>query len=121
MIKQLAAQADERWKSIPSYIDPPRLQQTQPAIEAQDPGGHVQQKKLGTNIGVQSAVTQHDETEIATQSNIGQEGGSSEGIATGKEKRPSQTSPWADLRPKGAPSENWQPESWSPGVAPRAK
>ena len=56
MMKQLAAQADERWKSVPSYLDPPRMQQSQPPTEMKDPGGYTGQTAPEESEGVTSGV-----------------------------------------------------------------
>ena len=107
-MKQLAAEADERWNSKPSYMDGPERQQALPATAVnENEGPSKEQSDVGDGPGVgsldaeQQAVTQTDEEE---------------GKAKGKRQR--EENPWQ--RPQtGAPSENWQPATWTPGVAQR--
>lgn len=87
-MKQLAARADERWKSIPSYLDAPKQQQAGPAMEVTD-----SKPPDAGQSEVHSAV---------------------EGQEEGREKE----NPWAQAD-RGAPSENYQPGAWTPGVARR--
>ncbi|CAK3761950.1 NADH-ubiquinone oxidoreductase assembly factor N7BML [Lecanosticta acicola] len=118
MMKQLAAEADERWKSIPSYLDSPNRQQPQPAIGVQDPGGYVQQTEPESQEGVRSAVDDQEKVSAAIEGNPKDEG---RFRGQTKEKRTKEPAPWDKLRPQGAPSENWQPEPWTPGVAQRGR
>lgn len=112
-MKQLAAKADERWNSVPSFLDSPKKQQPAPAIGVQDPGGYVQQTEPTEHEGVRSAVDDADKVEASTEGQPKDEG-RFKGQA--KEKKP-KGNPWQ--RPQGAPSENWQPQEWSPGAAAR--
>lgn len=115
MMRQLAAEADERWKSVPSFLDAPSKRQPQPAIGVQDPGGHAQQSEPVEKEGARSAVD-GDEKVQATVDGRPQD----EGRLRGK-TREKKHNPWADRRPKGAPGEEWQPEPWTPGVAGRGQ
>ena len=112
MIKQLAAKADERWKSVPSYLDSPNRRQPEPAIGVQDPGAHAQQTEPEEKQGVRSAVGDKDEVKDASEGKA-----RSEGRFKGR-ARDQAESPW-DVPQRGAPSENWQPSAWTPGVAQR--
>ncbi|KAK4503392.1 hypothetical protein PRZ48_004307 [Zasmidium cellare] len=118
MMKRLAAEADERWKSIPSYLDAPSKQQPQPAIGVEDPGGYAQPTEPEEKQGVRNAV--EDEEKVAAASEGKPE---DEGRFKGKtrEKRGPKENPWAHLQPKGAPSESWQPQEWTPGVVQRGR
>ena len=118
MMKQLAAEADERWKSIPSYLDSPKQQQPQPAIGVQDPGGYVGQTEPEQPEGVRSAVDDQEKVDASSEGKP-QDEGRFKGKT--KEKKPKGPAPWDKLRPKGAPSENWQPQEWTPGVASRGR
>lgn len=94
MMKQLAAQADERWRSIPSYLDAPKNQQAGPAMEVAD-----SKPPDAGQSEVHSAVEGQEE-------------------AREKKAKEEKENPWARAD-RGAPSENWQPGAWSPGVAQR--
>lgn len=113
-MKQLAAQADERWKSTPSYLDAPKQQQPAPPMgvkETEKPTN--EQVEIGDIGGVRSAVG--GQQEVANASGAG------EVQEVGREKRKPrdrEENPWKKAE-RGAPSENWQPESWTPGVAQR--
>ncbi|EGP88370.1 uncharacterized protein MYCGRDRAFT_85733 [Zymoseptoria tritici IPO323] len=93
-MRQLAAEADERWKSIPSFLDNPR-----------------------------TAAAPQLETEP-----ISPTGGKPEEEVTGEKKKDAYSfkpkkarkeNPFDKALPKGNAGENWQPEGWTPGVAPR--
>ena len=111
-MKQLAAKADERWKSVPSFLDSPHRQQPAPAIGVQDPGGYAQQTEPEEKQGVRSAVGDQQEVQEAAAGQSPSEG-RFKGRANERED-----SPWKQAQ-KGAPSENWQPETWTPGIAQR--
>jgi len=111
-MKQLAAQADARWASVPSFLDSPDKQQPAPAIGVKDPGGYVQQTEPEKNEGVRSAVGDHEEVEGSVK---GQP--IDEGRFKGKTKD-KQENPWNKAQ-RGGPGEGWQPDTWSPGVATR--
>ena len=124
-MKQLAAAADERWASIPSYSDSPKLQQPQPAMEPRDQGGYgnkiegyVMKAKGEESEGVRNMAAGQDE-----MLNAGDAQTSSE-TSTGSEKRTQgrkrdrqkeTENPWT----KAAGGDSWQPQSWMPGAAPR--
>ena len=95
-LKHLALQADERWASKPSLLDKPTVQ---PGLETipRDPGGYAGQSEPKEKEGVRNAV----ETP----------GG------TGPEKGTKGDNPWK--RQRGGPSEEFQPEAWSPGAVRR--
>ncbi|KAL2009934.1 hypothetical protein VTN00DRAFT_5741 [Thermoascus crustaceus] len=96
-LKQLARLADERWASKPSYLDkPPTQQQPGPATRASD---------LRTRPG----VAQEQQDQAGVRNAVGNQKGS--GTTT------TVKNPWA--RETGAPSENWQPESWTPTASQR--
>ena len=115
MVKQLAEQADERWRSVPSFLDSPKQQQPAPAIgisESQGPAEQAAHREVGEGDVVRSAVG--DQSEVAGVSER-------QGQDVGREKRSKRErkeNPWQSAQ-RGAPSEKWQPETWSPGVAQR--
>lgn len=90
-MKQLVARADERWRSVPSYLDAPKNAQTGPAMGVTDskPADAGQSE-------VHSAV---------------------EGQQEAREKEEKEN-PWAKAD-RGAPSENFQPGAWRPAAAGR--
>jgi NADH dehydrogenase [ubiquinone] 1 alpha subcomplex assembly factor 2 len=115
-MKELAARADARWKAVPSFLDSPNKQQTQPSIAPRDPAGYVQQTEPEHRQGVANAVEDPVKVqEVAAEGKDAKE--VDEGRFKGRTKE-QEPAPWAQAQ-RGAPSENWQPESWTPGVAPR--
>ena len=100
-MKQLAAEADERWKSVPRYIDGPERQQPAPAVAITDSAPPRTETKVGVGSSMQDVsgdVTSTREEEVRT-----------------KQKK---ENPWQRSQ-TGASSENWQPDAWVPGVAER--
>lgn len=95
-LKYLAQQADERWASKPSFLDQPR-DQPKPATLPKVPGAYAPQtdpdkkKGVGSTMDNPVAVPEPPKTE----------------------ERPN---PWKRAS-SGGPSEQWQPESWTPGSA----
>ncbi|EFE33421.1 uncharacterized protein ARB_07781 [Trichophyton benhamiae CBS 112371] len=92
-IKYLAQQADERWASKPSVLDKP-AQQGAPALQSQQPSYHTTRQDTGAGTA-----------EVLQEQQPDAKGGK-------KVKNP-----WD--RAAGGPSENWQPESWTPNVSKR--
>lgn len=113
-MKQLAAQADARWNSVPSFLDAPQQQQPAPAIGVRDPGGYVQQTEPEEKEGVRSAVGGPDEVAGSSEGAPKDEGRFKGGA---KEKK-REENPWQKQQ-QGGPSEGWQPQSWAPGPAAR--
>lgn len=111
-MKQLAAKADERWKSVPSYLDGPKNQQAQPAMALKDPGGYAPQTEPEHKQGVMSGV---EDAEAVAQVSEGVDGKAvSEGRFKGKTAK---ANPWH--KQTGGPGEDWQPQSWTPGPVQR--
>ena len=111
-MKALVARADERWSSMPSFLDSPDKQQPAPAIGVKDPGGYVDQTEPEAKEGVRSAVGDQDQVKQASK---GQK--TDEGRFKGK-TRDTKENPWNRTQ-RGAPGEDWQPQQWSPGIAQR--
>ena len=108
MMKQLAAEADERWRSTPRYIDgPARQQPSAPTAIRENEKPSEEQIEVGDVAGVKSI--DEEQHEIAE---------SRDAKDMARERKPKNQNPWQQ-RQTGAPSENWQPEAWSPGVAQR--
>lgn len=121
-MKELAAQADERWRSQESFLDAPATQQPAPAIGTKDPAGYAPMTEPEGKQGVRSGVEDEAKVDRAVAGEEVDEGRfrgeTSEGRAKAKGKKQGEA-PWAKQIPKGAPGETWQPESWTPGAAPR--
>lgn len=111
MMKQLAAKADERWKSIPSYLDSPARQQPTPAIGITD-SKPADPSTAPDSDGIQSAVEGYSEEQKRVAQNTHEMG------AEARRKRERGDNPWKQAQ-QGAPGENWQPTAWNPGVAQR--
>jgi NADH dehydrogenase [ubiquinone] 1 alpha subcomplex assembly factor 2 len=90
-LKYLAQLADERWASKPSYLDKPK-DQVLPTPE-QNRQADVK-KKTEDSGGVESVV---DTLDVP----------------------PKAENPWA--KHAGNPGQNWQPESWAPGLRRRSQ
>jgi NADH dehydrogenase [ubiquinone] 1 alpha subcomplex assembly factor 2 len=107
MMKQLAAEADERWKSTPRYIDGPERQQPASSLainETEKPSN--EQSEVGDAPGVMDGAIGNQEDAARTSEE------------TVRRRRQREDDPWQ--RPQtGAPSERWQPETWAPTVVQR--
>ena len=112
-MRQLAAEADARWASTPSFLDGPEKQQPIPAIGTSDPAGymHGNQTEPLENEGVRSAVGDPEEVQASVDGNPVHPG-----RFDGPKTKDKQADPWKQRK---GPGEEWQPDSWSPGVAPR--
>ncbi|CZT22247.1 uncharacterized protein RCC_08116 [Ramularia collo-cygni] len=115
-MKQLAAEADERWNSIPSFLDAPKRQQPQPAIGVLDPGANAPQTEPLEKQGVRSAV---DDQEAVAAAAEGKPTNEVRFKGDGRERRAREEAPWEKSAPKGGPSEGWQPGTWTPGASQR--
>lgn len=127
-LKLLAAQADARWAAKPSYIDAPGKSQGQPipAVGVRDPGGHTKsgmateaEQKQGVRSPIADAEDvikeisqehEHSPTSRATLDRVEEERAAAS-LADSKK----QENPWKKSR--GGPSEEWQPQAWTPGSA----
>ena len=101
-IKILAAAADKRWASKPSVLDPPEKQQPIQMLTSRDPAGSVGQTAPTSSKGAPCNVSGQADIDNAIK-----------GKQTGKDMK---ESPWKKT-PRGGPSEDWQPESWTPAPA----
>jgi NADH dehydrogenase [ubiquinone] 1 alpha subcomplex assembly factor 2 len=126
-MKQLAAEADERWRSVPSFMDKPRtaaapqleekveesVQQPEPALQSQAAAQSVAPPKVpGLEEGTRTdGISATGGEEVAREKK--QDGFSF------KPKKAKKENPWEKALPKGNAGENWQPEGWTPGVARR--
>ncbi|KAG9254976.1 uncharacterized protein F5Z01DRAFT_63363 [Emericellopsis atlantica] len=88
-MRVLAAEADARWAAKPRVMDAPGQQSGQPSPALQSPGA---KGPLKQDERQEEKTTQQQQNTKA------------------KEKE----DPWAAHRSSG-PSENWQPEAWTPG------
>ena len=59
-MKELAAEADERWNSKESFLDAPQTQQPALAIGTKDPGGYVPMTEPDNKQGVVSGVEEQE-------------------------------------------------------------
>lgn len=144
-LKILAAQADARWAAKPSFLDAPGRAQPLPTMEIKDPGGYTQsseptepEEKMGvrnavggglednmqdTNTPLEEAVANGgvripDDDEGLAKTESTERSARKEGDRR-KEKNEQQPDPWKQAR--GGPSEEWQPQAWTGGVAPRRR
>ena len=101
---QLARLADERWASKPSFMDRPRQGTTQtmpvPATKLKHPGADT-----------------HDASQTGdpARHRVGHAAAGPTGVL-GSAGKTEGKNPW-DIN-RGAPDEQWQPESWNPRAAP---
>lgn len=103
-MKELARLADERWASKPSFLDKPQEQQPGPAMQTADTTHQHSPNQTEDKAGVKNAVGTPDEVDEV-------------GKKKKKKKKQKKENPWA--KETGGPSEQWQPESWTPGAAKR--
>lgn len=124
-MKELAAEADERWRSKESFLDAPQTQQPAPAIGTKDPGGYVPMTEPENKQGVASGVEEQEKVgkamdgEKVDEGRFRGEGSERPRGKKGKNGKKGKEAPWANQTPKGSPGESWQPSSWTPGAAPR--
>jgi len=105
-MKQLAAQADARWASKPSALDPPSRQQPQPGAFVRAPAAAATQIESGLNPGVNDiAATQKGTLQSKENAAPVDKGRSIPTPTVTKE------SPWKDLNSDKGEK---QPESWAP-------
>lgn len=118
-VKQLAAQADQRWREQESFLDSPKQYgQSKPLMEPRDKGGYVPQTEPDSKQGVRNMAA--DPNEVAGKiRGEDVDKGRFKG-ETKEEPREGKPSPWDRYKHQKGPSEGWQPEGWSPGkVEPR--
>jgi NADH dehydrogenase [ubiquinone] 1 alpha subcomplex assembly factor 2 len=118
-MKELAAEADQRWNSKESFLDAPQRQQPEPAIGVRDPGGYAPMTEPEDKQGVINAVEEPEKVGRAIEGEKVDEGrfrGETTEQPRGKKVG---DAPWASQLPKGSPGEDWQPSSWTPGAATR--
>lgn len=94
-LKYLAMKANERWASKPSFLDK-SPEQPKPATLSKDSGGYPQ-----------ATESLENEANIPTDASA----------ADPEPPRPTKGPGLRKQARSGGPSENWQPESWSPGPA----
>ncbi|EEH36568.1 hypothetical protein PAAG_06986 [Paracoccidioides lutzii Pb01] len=95
-MKYLARLADERWASKPSFLDKPQEHQLGPAMQSFQELHH-------------SNASPPNRTETVR--------GPDESGAEFKNQDVKEKAPW--VRQTGGPSEQWQPESWTPTLKGR--
>lgn len=111
----LAAQADARWAAKPSVLDAPDKQQPVQVLESRDPNAGVRQMNADEEIKDRAVPPRTVEEGI-------EEEAQTEDVPTLKTRKRMRTepkdSPWKQAA-KGNPGDEWQPVSWSPGLAKR--
>ena len=114
-LRQLAAKADERWKSIPSFLDNPAdTAQAQPLLQPRDNAGYSGQSEGEKNEGVMNAAKTEEE-HIASLQGEDVDKGRFKGET--KEAEPTRTTDPFKAAQRGGAGEGWQPAAWSPGKA----
>jgi NADH dehydrogenase [ubiquinone] 1 alpha subcomplex assembly factor 2 len=108
-MKVLAAQADERWASIPSMLDSPDKQQPTPMLAPREPASSLETNTASWPRTAKNTLDTPQEAQIKPKR------AASHGL---NEKGEVKKSPWY-MGPKGGPSEDWQPEAWSPPARKR--
>lgn len=102
-IKQLARLADERWASKPSLLDKPQTQQ--------QPGPATRASDATVNASSERSAVEPPQEPPRSKINTTSQKRHKDKVRAKKDSK----DPWA--REKGAPSENWQPESWTPAAS----
>lgn len=114
-LKQLAAQADQRWQQQESYLDKPEeTGQPEPLLAPRDKGGYVgsasRPNSSSTSAASSSSRQAAGEIDRKTQP-LQQEKNERESKVDQATKQ--RENPWA--KHAHGPSEGWQPKTWSPG------
>jgi NADH dehydrogenase [ubiquinone] 1 alpha subcomplex assembly factor 2 len=131
-LKILAAEADARWASKPSFLDAPGdTRQRLPATQPKDPGGYAPTTEPSKK-GVRNAVDGIEDNagRIDKESAVSKEEGVSpptmqqpdgerhpfnrRADGTKAKNKSAKEDPWKQVR--GGPSEGWQPEAWNPNA-----
>lgn len=102
MMKQLAAKADERWNSIPSYLDGPERQQPASPFAVKEIEKPPAEQSVVGDVPVVKDISMENQEDAAE---------TSEEQVPRKQQR--EESPWQKSQ------SGWQPESWTPGVVQR--
>ncbi|OJD29188.1 nadh:ubiquinone oxidoreductase subunit [Diplodia corticola] len=110
-LKQLAAAADARWAAKPSALDPPPQPQPAPQPEQRDTAAGTSQTVFEQAQGVRNVAGAPDEVKASTKGQENVDKGRFKGET--KQKTPG---PWEEAK-----SQEWQPEPWTPKLAPRRK
>jgi NADH dehydrogenase [ubiquinone] 1 alpha subcomplex assembly factor 2 len=114
-LKQLAARADERWKSIPSFLDNPAdTAQAQPLLQPRDSGGYSGQSEGEEKQGVMNAAKTEEEHIESLQ---GKDVDKGRFKGETNEAEPTRTTDPFKAAQRGGAGEGWQPAAWSPGKA----
>lgn len=119
-MKQLAAKADERWKSLPSFLDKPKdTAQAQPLLQPRDNAGYGRGQTEGEeHQGVMNAAkSEQEHVDVLEGKDVDK--GRFKGET--REPEPREADPFKlqqRSKPSGA-SEGWQPQEWSPGKVQR--
>lgn len=108
-MKVLAAQADARWASQPSALDPPDVQQPMQMLQSRDPemgiaAQDVQERSPASPL-LQDKAAEPQEGIVQPQ------------VQKSVKKEP-KNSPWKQAQ-QSSPGEAWQPQGWSPAPAKR--
>jgi NADH dehydrogenase [ubiquinone] 1 alpha subcomplex assembly factor 2 len=131
----LAAQADARWAAKPSYLDAPGRARGQPlpALGLRDPGAYAREQAVrdgrverpGKEVkgmervpkrGVPVPEPEVAEPEIRLQTPDGERHQFTRGKGPPRQPKEMKDDPWK--RARGAPSEEWQPQTWDPNSLP---
>lgn len=107
-MKQLAAQADARWEAKPRMMDAPpgeRTAQPMPALESR-----LARAGEGEEETVQAEATRKDANASGEEQVQAQR--------KPQQKEAEKEDPWKN-HSRGGPSEDWQPQAWSPPASKR--
>ncbi|KAF2193731.1 hypothetical protein K469DRAFT_712522 [Zopfia rhizophila CBS 207.26] len=116
-IKLLAAQADERWASKPSFLDPPDKQQPIQMLVSRDSstgGGQMNANQQVRDEADPPRTLQEQETALVGGQNIV----SAPPLKKFKVRTEPKDSPWKQPTRSNS-GDDWQPESWTPSPARR--
>jgi NADH dehydrogenase [ubiquinone] 1 alpha subcomplex assembly factor 2 len=121
-MKVLAAQADARWASKPSFLDAPDKQQPAQMLESSHSGAGPRQanavEEAGRREGEPQSILKSEE-EIAGDAAEEKANESTLKVPKKmKKNRGPKDSPWNEVV-KGNPGDEWQPNEWRPSPGRR--
>lgn len=122
-IKMLAAEADARWASKPSFLDAPDKQQPVQMLESKDHSAGIRQantrvEEAGRESERHSIIQSQEEIVSDVAAEKADESSPKVPKRMKKKTKESKDSPWKEAA-RGNPGDDWQPKEWTPSPARR--
>ncbi|KAF2830372.1 hypothetical protein CC86DRAFT_391309 [Ophiobolus disseminans] len=129
-MKMLASQADARWASKPSALDPPDKQQPMQMLQSRDPDSGVTQMNADQELRARAEPPRSVEEQEAKPQSVAEHPAPQQmprdpPVPASADDAPVQTRKNTKKEPKDSPwgqaetPKDWQPQGWSPAPARR--